>query len=101
MEQVARVLRSKIECPSTARVRVLGSLSFSLSHGTCDGSAQPVVKIRACPGVLLGADDSTLDQRKYQCLEEGEIGEAITRCGGPPAAALSMSADTLHNTRGG
>ena len=72
------------------------SLPLLLSHGTCDGSVPPVVEMRACPGVLLGADDSTLDQRKYQGIEEGEAEEAITRCAGPPAAALSMSAGTRH-----
>ena len=119
MEQVGRVLRPKMEWPSTARrptdelsgprerapslvrIRVLDSLCLSLSHGTCDGSAQPVVEMRSCPGVLLGADDITRDQPKCQCIEEGETEEAIARCAGPPAAALSMSTDTQHNTRGG
>ena len=114
VERERRVLRSTMEWPSTARrstdelsrprkrapsvvrVGVLGSLSLSLSHGTCDGSAPPVVEMHACPGVLLGADDSTLDQRKEQGIEEGEAEEAITRCAGPPAAALSMSAGTRH-----
>ena len=75
--------------------------SLSLSSDTWDGGAQPVATMRAHPGVLLGADNCTLCQRKYQCIEAGETGEAITRCAGPPAAALSMSAGTRHNTRGG
>ena len=74
---------------------------LSLSSDTWDGGAQAVATMRAHPGVLLDADDCTLYQRKYQCIEEGETEEAITRCAGPPAAALSMSAGTRHNSRGG
>ena len=70
------------------------TFSLSLSSDTWDGGAQPVATIRAHPDVLLGADDCTLCQRKYQYIEAGETEEAITRCAGPPAAALSMSAGT-------
>ena len=85
--------------PPLVRVRVLYVLSLSLSSDTWDGGAQPVATMRAHPGVLLGADDCTLCQRKYQCIEEGETEEAITRCAGPPAAALSTSADTTQHQR--
>ena len=95
-------LRSPRErAPPLVRVRVLYVLSLSLSSDTLDGGAQPVATMRAHPDVLQGADDCTLCLRKYQCIEEGETEEAITTCAGLPAAALSMSAGTRHNTRGG
>ena len=68
------------------------SLSLSLSPDTWDGGAQPVVDVRTCPGVLLEDNDHTIHRRKCRCIEEEEIGEALTRCAGPPAAVLSTSA---------
>ena len=95
-----RALRAP-RASTITRSGLVTRLSLSLSHDTCDGSAQPVAKMRARPGVLLDADDCTFYQRNYKCIGKGETGEALTRCAGPPAAVLSISAGTQHNTGGG
>ena len=79
--------------PPLVRVRVLDSLSLSLSHDTCDSGAQPVVDVRACPGVLLDDNDHAISRRKWRCIEEEETGEGLTKCAGPPTAVLSTSSD--------
>ena len=57
--------------------------SLSLSPDTWDGSAQPVVDVRACSGVLLDDSNHTSCRQKCRCIAEEDISEALTRCAGP------------------